>query len=129
MQYRRRMTNHMQEPLDGPKHRRRRKWIIALSVPGYVAFVTFALMASTQRILSDLSDAWLIPSMFIGLISVASWGFAPILTVIALVVFLIDVWRHRRPRRERVFLTLLLIGSPVAWFLSNLINDAFHLLR
>jgi hypothetical protein len=24
---------------------------------------------------------------------------------------------------------LLVFGSPVAWFLSNLINDAYHLLR
>ena len=122
-------TNHLQQSLDGPKDRRRRNWIVALSVPGYVALVMFALMALLQPSLSHLSDAWTLATMPIGLISVLSWGFAPILAAIALVVFVIDAWQHRRPRRERAFLALLLVGSPVAWFLSNLINDAFHLLR
>jgi hypothetical protein len=119
----------MRESLDGRKDRRRRNWIIALSLPCYLAMVMFGLMASLQTIVSTASDAWMLPGMFIGLVGVASWAFGPILWLIALVVFAIDLWRHRRSRLERLFLTFFLVGSPVAWFVSNLINDAYHLLR
>ena len=75
------------------------------------------------------SEWWLLVTVPVGVVGVFSWGFAPFLAVIGIVLFFRDPWRRQRSRHERVWLRLLVFGSPVAWFLSNLINDAYHLLR
>jgi hypothetical protein len=112
--------------IDAARARRRRKWIAALSLPGFVALVGFALMASVQV---GSSEWWLLITIPVGIVAVFCWGFAPFLALIGIVLLLWDPWRRQRSRRERAWLKLLVFGSPVAWFLSNLINDAYHLLR
>jgi ABC-type polysaccharide/polyol phosphate export permease len=112
--------------IDAPGARRRRKWIAAFSLPGFVALVAFALMAWLHV---GSSEWWLLVTVPVGVAGVFSWGFAPFLAVIGIVLFFRDPWRRQRSRHERVWLRLLVFGSPVAWFLSNLINDAYHLLR
>lgn len=119
----------MNESKDAAKRRRRRYWIVACSLPGYVALVALGLMAWGESSHVDPSE----PLMFVIepllLVGVASWGLAPFFVLFALVILLRDPWRGERPRSERVGLTLLVFGSPVAWFLSNLIQDAYHMLR
>jgi hypothetical protein len=114
-----------------PSPARWRKWIIALSCPGYLALAGFGTIAwlDTMFKAPERSLAWDLVLMPVGLIGVASWGFGPIFVLIALVVFVVDLWRHRRPRRERSFLALLIFGALVAWIGSNVVNDKFHLLR
>jgi hypothetical protein len=114
------------ERIDAPRARRRRKWILAFSLPGFGALVGFALMAWLPV---GSSDWWLLVTMPVGVVAVFCWGFAPFLAVIGVVMFLRDPWRRQRSRPERAWLRLFVFGSPVAWFLSNLINDAYHLLR
>jgi ABC-type polysaccharide/polyol phosphate export permease len=112
--------------IDAARARRRRKWIVAFSLPGFVALVGFALMAWLQV---GSSEWWLLVTVPVGVVAVFCWVFAPFLAVIGLVLLLRDPWRRQRSRRERAWLRLLVFGSPVAWFLSNLIKDAYHLLR
>ena len=113
-------------PIDVTRARRRRKWILAFSLPGFVALVMFALMASLPV---GSSEWWLLVAMPVGVVGVFCWGVAPFLAVIGIVLLLWDPWRRQRSRRERAWLRLLVFGSPVAWLLSNLINDAYHVLR
>jgi len=108
---------------------RRRRWIVACALPGYVALVAFALMAWAQSSHVDTPDALVLVMVPFAVLSVLAWALAPFVTVVDLVLLLRDPWRRERSRRERVRLTLLVLGSPVAWFLSNGILDAFHLLR
>ncbi len=68
----------------------------------------------------------IVPFLMVG---VLCWGLAPFFALFALVILLRDPWRRERPRPERVGLTVLVFGSPVAWFLSNGIQDSYHLLR
>lgn len=56
-------------------------------------------------------------------------GAGAFFALIALVILLRDPWQRERPRHERVGLLLLVLGSPVVWFASLAINDAYHLLR
>lgn len=112
--------------IDASRARRRRKWILAFSLPSFVALVTFALMASLPV---GSSEWWLLVAMPVGVVGVFCWGSAPFLAVIGIVLLLWDPWRRQRSRRERALLRVSVFGSPVAWFLSNLINDAYHLLR
>jgi hypothetical protein len=109
--------------------RRRRRWIVMCSLPGYVALATFALIAWMQSSRLDLPEPFDVVMMPFALISMLSWGLAPFFTLFALVILLWDLWRRERPCSERAWLTLVVLGSPVAWFLSNLINDKYHLLR
>jgi hypothetical protein len=83
-------------------------------------------MAALQSAQVNVPDLVAFP---IGLMGIASWGFAPFCTLIALALLFRDPWRRDRPRSERLWLRLLVWGSPAAWFGSNLINDAYHLLR
>ena len=123
----------MREVTDSPAEARRRRrrhwWIVAWSLPGFCALGVFALMAALQSAHLDPSDAWMLVTIPIGLIGVASWGFGPFCTLVALWLLFRDPWRRERPRWERIRLRLLVWGSPVAWFGSNLIADAYHLLR
>lgn len=64
-----------------------------------------------------------------GVLSVLSWGLAPLFVLIALVLLIRDWWRPERPYRERIGLTLLVLGAAVAWFLATGIIDTYHLLR
>ena len=112
--------------IDPRKAKRRRNWIAAFSLPGFVALVAFGLMAWLPV---GSSDWWLLVTVPVGVAGVFCWGVAPFLALIGIVSCLRDPWRRQRPRRERVWLRALAFGSPVAWFLSNLINDAYHLLR
>jgi hypothetical protein len=114
---------------DAKRRRRRRRWIVVWSLPGFLALGVFALMGALESAGVSQSDA-LFPVMFpIVLVGVASWGLGPFCTVVALWLLFRDPWRRERPKRERVQLRLLVWGSPVAWFASNLIADAYHLLR
>lgn len=99
------------------------------SLPGYLALGGFALMAVLQSGTLTTSDAWSLVMFPIVLTGISSWGFAPFCTVIALWLLFRDPWRLDRPRPERVRLRMLVWGSPVAWIGSNLITDAYHLLR
>src|SRR6476469_9521153 len=108
---------------------RRRRWILVCSLPGYLALVAFALMAWAQSSHLDVPDALALVMVPFAVLSVVAWALAPFVTVVDLVLLLRDPWRRERPRRERVRLTLLVLGSPVAWFLSNGILDTYHLLR
>ena len=64
-------------------------------------------------------------------LALAPAGLSPFLVqfLINLFMLLRDPWRRGRSRRERIGLTVLVLGSPVAWFIANLISDAYHLLR
>ena len=120
--------------MDDPKEAatrssRRRRWIVVCALPGYIALVAFALMAWGQASHVDTPDALVLVMVPFAVLSVLCWGLAPFVTIVDLVLLLRDPWRRERSRRERVRLTLLVLGSPVAWFLSNGILDAFHLLR
>ena len=117
------MTNTQ---IDMARAKRRRTWIVALSLPGFVGLMTFALMAWLQQ---GSSEWWLLVTVPVGVIAVFCWGCAPFLAVIGIVLFLWDPWRRQRSWRERAWLRSLVFGSPVAWFLSGLINDAYHLLK
>jgi len=86
-------------------------------------------MAGLQSAHVTLSDPWDLLIMPIGLAGALSWGFGPFCILIALWLLLRDPWRRERPRAERIGLRLFVLGSPVAWFVSNLIIDAYHLLR
>jgi hypothetical protein len=99
------------------------------SLPGYVALGAFALMAWGQSSYLNLPDALALVMVPFLILSVPAWAVAPFVTVVDLVLLLRDPWRRERPRRERIWLTLVVLGSPVAWFLSNLILDTYHLLR
>jgi hypothetical protein len=99
---------------------------VAWSLPGFFALGLFALMAALQSAQLNPSD---LVAFLIGLIGISSWGFAPFCTLIALWLLFRDRWRRERPRAERILLRLVVYGSPVAWIGSNLINDAYHLLR
>lgn len=112
--------------IDAARATRRRRWIAAFSLPGYVALVAFALMAWVGV---GSSDWWLLITVPVGVFAMFCWGFAPFFAVISIVLLLRDPWRRQRSRRERACLRLLVFGSPVAWFLSNGINDSYHLLR
>lgn len=114
---------------DVVRRRKRRRWIVRWSLPGFFALGGFALMAAFQSADTNVSDAWMILTFPIALIGVASWAFGPFCTLIALWLLFRDPWRRQRPRAERIALTLLVLGSPVAWMGSNVINDAYHLLR
>jgi hypothetical protein len=74
------------------------------------------------------SEWWLLVTAPVGMIGVLCWAVAPFLAVLSIVFFLRDPARLHAPH-ERAWLGLLAFGSPVAWFLSNLISDAFDLLR
>ena len=117
------------EPADAAKRRRRRNWIVACSLPGYVAFFAFALVAWMQTLHLEPPDSLILVTVAFGTITMLSWALAPFFVVIALVMLLRDRWRRERPRRQRMYLTLLVMGSPVAWILSNAIVDRYHLLR
>jgi hypothetical protein len=97
--------------IDAAKARRRRKWIVAFSLPGFVALVTFALMAWVHV---GSSEEWLLLTLPLGVVGVFCWVFAPFLAVIGIVLFLRDPWRRQRARHERAWLRLLVFGSPVA---------------
>jgi hypothetical protein len=114
---------------DAARRRRRRRWIVLCSLPGYLALVAFALMAWGQSWQLDPPEPLLVVILPFLVLGVLSWGLAPFVTVLDLVLLLRDPWRRERPRRERIGLRLLVLGSPVAWFLSNGILDAYHLLR
>src|SRR5258706_15130878 len=103
--------------IDAARARRRRKWIVAFSLPGFVALVTFALMAWLQ---AGSSELWLVVTLPVAVVGVFCWALAPFLAVIGIVLLLRDPWRRQRSRRERAWLRLLVFGSPVAWFVSNL---------
>jgi len=94
-----------------------------------VALVAFATGAWLQSSQFDPADSWMFVIMPVGVVSVLSWALAPFFFVIALAIFLVDLWRRERSRHEKAYLGLFVFGSPVAWFVSNLINDAYHLLR
>jgi hypothetical protein len=114
---------------DAKRRRRRRRWIVAWSLPGFLACGVFALMGALESSGASQSDA-LFPLMFpIVLAGVASWGVGPFCTLVALWLLFRDPWRRDRARRERISLRLLVWGSPIAWVGSNLIADAYHLLR
>jgi hypothetical protein len=95
-------------------------------LPGFFALALFALMAVLQSARIGALDLVTFP---VGLIGIASWGGAPICTLVALWLLFRDPWRRQRSRGERIGLRLIALGSPLAWFGSNLISDAYHLLR
>jgi len=103
--------------------------MVALALPGYLALGVFALMAGLQSAHLDPPDSWILLTMPIGLVGVLSWALAPFFVLIGLAMLFLDRWRGQRPRRERILLRLWVLGSPVAWIFSNVINDAAHLLR
>ena len=102
---------------------------MAWALPGFLALGGFALMAALQEARVATSDAWLPLVIPIGVIGVASWGFGPFCWLVSLWLLFRDPWRRERPSGERLGLILLVWGSPIAWLGSNLINDAYHLLR
>ncbi len=67
----------MGDSIDAVKRRRRRRWIVACSLPGYVAFVAFGLMAWMQSSRVDLPEPWLLVIVPFGVISLLSWALAP----------------------------------------------------
>jgi hypothetical protein len=117
------------EAADARKARRRQTWIALFALPGHLALLAFALIALLQEMRIEPSDAWEIVIVPVMLIGVACWGFGPFLIVIGVVLWLRDPWRASRPRAERIRLKVLVWGSPVAWLLTNLISDRYHLLR
>ena len=119
----------MGEPFDAVKARRRRKWIVAFSLPGYVALITFAMMAALQASHLDPPEWTTLIFFPFAVVGVFFWGTGPGFFLINLFMLLRDPWRRGRSRRERIGLTVLVLGSPVAWFIANLISDAYHLLR
>ena len=121
--------DHMRGSTDAAKRTRRRNWIVALSLPGYLALLTFALAAWLEASHLDPPEWLTLVVVAFGLLTVLSWALTPFFVLFDLVLLLRDPWRRERSRLERVGLTLLVLGSPVAWFLGNAINDAYHLLR
>jgi len=69
---------------------------VAWSLPGFCALGVFALMAALQSAHLDPSDAWMLVTIPIGLIGVASWGFGPFCTLVALWLLFRDPWRRER---------------------------------
>jgi hypothetical protein len=127
-----RRTAHVSDvaqPVDARKARRRRSWIVAFALPGFVALIAFALMAWLQSSHLDPPEALLLVTLPIGVISMLCWGLGPFFFIADVIMFFRDPWRRQRPRHERVWLKVVVFGSPIAWFLSNLISDAYHLLR
>jgi hypothetical protein len=100
-----------------------------LSLPGYVAFIGFALIAWLQSSNVGSSDAWLLVTVPVGVTTVFCWGFGPFIMLIDIIVFFRDPWRRERSRDERTRLKLWVFLSPIAWLGSNLIVDKYHLLR
>lgn len=119
----------MGELTNAAKARRRRNWIVALSLPGYLALTTFGLMAVIQSADFDPAEWLTLIALPVVVVGVLSWALGPFFSLISLVMFLWDLSRRDRRRRERVLHIFVVLGSVVAWILSNLINDAYHLLR
>ena len=113
-------------PDETRRQRRRRRWILALAVPGYISFFVIALMAWAP---SDLPEWTLVVVLPVGVAGVLSHIFAPVLFLIDLWVLFRDPWRKQRTRRERWGLRLFAIGSLPAWVISLGIADAYHVWR
>jgi hypothetical protein len=117
----------MSAPDDAAKARRRRKWIVALSLPAYITTVVFALLAWAQGV--DFPEWTLLAIMPIVVTSLLCFVLAPFCFLIDLWVLFRDPYRRQRSRRERIGLRLLVLFSPAAWFVSARISDAYHLWR
>jgi len=86
-------------------------------------------MAGLQSAHVDPAGFWELVTTSVAMLGVVCWGVGPFSALIGIVLLLRDPWRRQRPRREKTWLRLLVIGSPIAWFLSNAIVDSYHLLR
>jgi hypothetical protein len=117
------------ESIEAAKRRRRRSWIVVCALPGYITLVAFGLIASMQASHFDPPDWTMLAIVPFGVIAMLSWGLAPFVALAGIILLWRDRWRRERSPRERVGLTLLALGSPVAWCVGNAIIESSHLLR
>jgi hypothetical protein len=81
--------------------KRRRQWMVAWSLPGFVALGVFTLLAAVASAGVSRADAWEPLALAVALIGVASWALGPFCTLVALWLLCRDPWRRQRPRGER----------------------------
>jgi uncharacterized BrkB/YihY/UPF0761 family membrane protein len=119
----------MSELIDAAKRGRRRAWIVVCALPGYLTLAAFGFIALMQASRFDPPDWAMLAIVPFGVIAMLSWALAPFFALCGIILLWRDRWRRERSRRERVGLTLLALGAPLAWVLGNVIIESYHLLR
>jgi hypothetical protein len=106
-----------------PEANRRRSWILAWSVPPYLALAFYGTIAvfhgAHGPALPEAVEALVARAFMVGAL-VAGWSCAcgPVCCVVALVLLSKDRWRKDRSSLERFMLTVLVLGSWLAWVAS-----------